>query len=201
VFLPNAYAHALTLGSVAVEIKKLGEKGARTEFLGQNEIDRLLKKASDDLRPILVMALHTGMRRGEIFNLQWRDVDLANRVITVRESKSGKKRTIPIDETLYSILRGLPSRFTKGLVFPAPKSPKDGKQKVRHDVKREFNDAVAKAEIKNFRFHDLRHTFASHLVMRSMPSQPRIIERGPIKTLDTANQTDTVGNSGNGQSL
>jgi integrase len=205
-------------------IKKLREKGARTRFLDQGEIDRLLKKSSDDLRPILVVALHTGMRRGEIFNLRWADVDLKNRVITVKESKSGKKRTIPIDDTLFSTLRGLSSRFTKGLVFPAPRSPKNGKEKVRYDVKRAFDNALTKAEIDDFRFHDLRHTFASHLVMNgvdvktvqellghaSLTMTMKYAHLAPdhraraIKTLDSAYQTDTktdtVENSGVSQS-
>ena len=58
-----------------------------------------------------------------LVKLEWRDVDLRNRVLRVRESKSGKQRTIPIDDTLYSTLRDLPSRFKKGPVFPEP----DGK--------------------------------------------------------------------------
>ena len=150
----------LVVENPARGIKPLRENGARLRFLDQDEIRRLLGAASDRFRPILTMALHTGMRRGEIMKLEWRDVDLRNRVLRVRESKSGKQRTIPIDDTLHSTLRGLTSRFKKGLVFP---SPVTGNRWT--DFKRQFRNATKKAEIDDFRFHDTRHTFASHLVM------------------------------------
>ena len=141
-------------------IPKLRENGSRMRYLDQDEIRRLLECASVRFRPILTVALHTGMRRGEIMKLEWRDVDLRNRVLRVRESKSGKQRIIPIDDTLHSTLRGLPSRFEKGLVFP---SPVTGNRWT--DFKRQFRNATKKAKIDDFRFHDTRHTFASHLVM------------------------------------
>ena len=100
------------------------------------------------------------MRRGEILNLKWPDVDLKNRIITVQESKSGKTRTIPIDDTLFGTLRVLSSRLQRGYVFI---SPRTGNRWV--DFKKQFHAAVNSAEVEDFRFHDTRHTFASHLVM------------------------------------
>ena len=141
------------------EVKKFRENNRRTRFLSRDEIRRLLAAASDLFRPILIMALHTGMRRGEIMKIEWRDVDLRNRILRVRESKSGKQRTIPIDETLHATLRGLPSRSKKGLVFPSPVTGNPWT-----DFRRQFRKALKKAKIKDLRFHDLRHTFASHLV-------------------------------------
>jgi len=100
-----AIEQQLALEDPTASIKRLRETGARTRFLDQDEVQRLLTNAGDDFRPILITALHTGMRRGEIINLRWPDgVDLQNRVITVHESKSGKKRTIPIDVTLLETL-------------------------------------------------------------------------------------------------
>jgi len=99
-------------------IKPLVENGARTRFLDKEEIQLLLNAATDGFRPILITALHTGMRRGEILKLKWSDVDLKNWLITVRESKSGKKRMIPMDDILSATLRTLPSRFKRGYVFP-----------------------------------------------------------------------------------
>ena len=142
-------------------IKPLKENGARTRFLDQGEIQTLLTAACSEFRPILITALHTGMRRGEILNLKWLDVDFQNRIITIQESKSGKKRMIPMDDTLHNNLKILPSRFFKGLVFPLP--GKSGQP--WQDFRKRFKSAVNKAEIDNFRFHDIRHTFASHLVM------------------------------------
>jgi integrase len=143
-------------------IKRLRETGARTRYLDCEEVNRLLATASDGFHPILVTALHTGMRRGEILNLRWPDVDLHNRVLTVQESKSGKKRSIPIDQTLHDTLKGLPSRFKRGQVFPAA----DGGPMA--DLGHKFQRLMQKAGIEDARFHDLRHTFASHLVMNGV---------------------------------
>ena len=143
----------------AVGIKKLRETPPRDRFLSLDEIKRLLALASDSLRPIIITALHTGMRHGEILNLQWPDVDFVNKLIKVRESKSGKSRSIPMDQTLFEILRGLTSRFAQGFVFP----------NQRTHVNQTFRRLCRKAKIENFRFHDLRHTFASYLTMEGVP--------------------------------
>jgi len=206
----------LITANPAQGIKPLRENGARTRFLDKEEIKRLLNASSEGFRPILITALHTGMRRGEILNLKWFDVDFKNSIITVQESKSGKKRMIPMDDTICEALRLLPTRFQRGFVFPSPF--KDGNP--RYDCKRQFGNAVEKAGIENFRFHDCRHTFASHLIMAgvdlmtvkellghaTLTMTMRYSHLAPdhrmkaIKTLDSAYQTDTktdtVENSG-----
>ena len=144
----------------AAPIKPLKENNLRTRFLEVDEIQLLLEACSDDLRPILITALHTGMRRSEIFGLRWQHIDLRNRMITIPHSKPNKTRFIPLDETLRKTLSGLTSRFQRGLVFP---SPKTGEK--RTDAKHAFRYAVKKAGLEDVRFHDLRHTCASHLVM------------------------------------
>jgi integrase len=111
-----------------------------------------------------VISLHTGMRRGEILKLKWSDVDLNNRVITIQESKSGKKRTIPIDETLLNAIKRLPSRFRREWVFPSPNDP----SQPRHDFRRLTSETFDAAGFDDLHFHDLRHTFASHLVMNGV---------------------------------
>ncbi len=197
-------------------IKPLRENGARTRFLDKEEIQLLLNASSKEFRPILITALHSGMRKGEILKLICPDVDFKNRIITVQDSKSGKKRMIPMDDTLYETLRTLPSRFKRGYVFPSP--VKEGKP--RFGVQRQFSNAVKKAGIENIRFHDLRHTFASHLIMAgvdlmtvkellghaSVTMTMRYAHLAPdhrtraIKNLDSAyrtdTKTDTVENSG-----
>ena len=198
----------LVIENPAVGIGRLREAGARTRFLDHEEIKRLLNSASEEFLPILITALHTGMRRGEILNLKWSEVDLGNNIITVQESKSGRQRVIPIDETLYKVLYRLPSRFQKGYVFPSP--VKLGKR--RFDVLRQWRNVIRKADLENVRFHDLRHTFASHLVMNgvdiktvqellghaSLNMTMRYSHLAPdhrlraIKTLDKALQTDTI---------
>ena len=70
----------------------------------QDEIECLLTTASDQFCPILITALHSGMRRGELLNLKWSEVDFRNHIIVVRESKSGKSRKIPMNDTLHETL-------------------------------------------------------------------------------------------------
>ena len=131
------------------KISMLKENGARTRFLDQEEVAALLETASPDFHPVAITALHSGMRRGELINLKWPDVDFKNRIITIQKSKSGKKRTIPMDQTLHETLRDLPSRFEKGYVFPSPIK----NRKRRADWRRQFNNAIEKAKIDDVRFH------------------------------------------------
>ena len=191
----------------AGSIKKTNErKYQRKRFLAAEEIDRLLEASSRPFRRLLITALHTGMRRGEIFNLRWADVDLGNCTIRVPDSKTDEPRDIPMDETLARELSSSPTRFKRGYVFP---SPKTGNQLT--DLKRQFRTVVKKAKLSDVRFHDLRHTFASHLVMNGVDlktvatllghSTTRMSERyahlspdhptRAVKVLDTAYQTDT----------
>ena len=142
-------------------VKDLRGQEGRTRFLTTDEIQALLAAATKRFRPMLVVALHTGMRRGEIFQLRWVDVDFQNRIVNVhRRTKTSKNRAIPMDETLYETLCELHASRQSELVFP---SRSTGEELV--DISRVFPPVCQKAGIKNFRFHDLRHTFASHLVM------------------------------------
>jgi integrase len=103
------------------------------------------------------MAINTGMRRGELFDLKWFDVDFNRRIVHVRQSKSGRPRVIPLNSTAQTLLKGLPK--TSEYVFP---SPKNEKRRV-NDVGRQFERAVKNAKIADFHFHDLRHTAATRM--------------------------------------
>lgn len=144
----------------AAIIKGMKGEEPRMRFLTVDEIEKLLAEASKRFRPLLEVALHTGMRRGEIFRLRWSDIDFQNGLITVKKSKSGKPRSIPMDETIANVLRQLPTRFNGGLVFP---SMLTGEELT--DINGLFPMYCKRAGIENVHFHDLRHTFASHLVM------------------------------------
>ena len=149
-------------------VKLAKESNERVRYLTTDEITRLVHSASEHLRPVIVTALHTGMRRGEILNLQWQDVNLTERVVQVTESKNGEGRHLPISDELYNTLLQLPSRFRGGYVFPSYLPRRTGTVKSPApftDIKNSFRAALDKAGISDFRFHDLRHTFASHLVM------------------------------------
>lgn len=108
------------------------------------------------VKQIVTVALHTGMRRGEIFNLKWFDVDFTRGFIQVRESKSNKKRLIPMNATIRTLLDNVQRR--NEYVFPSPQT--GGKLT---DIKRSFRKAIKEAEINHFRFHNLRHTAATRM--------------------------------------
>ncbi len=136
------------------------EPPGRVRYLTQEEINRLLDESADHLRPVLVVALYTGMRKSEILRLTWNDIDLDQRVIYVRNSKNGMAREIPISDELLSTLSSLPK--SGGAVFRHA----DGS--AVNSIRTAFDNAVKRAQIEEFSFHDLRHTFASHLVMHGV---------------------------------
>lgn len=140
-------------------VKKLRTANQRVRYLTDAEERELFKalKGQDWVKDIIVMAINTGMRRGELFDLKWFDVDLNRRIVHVRQSKSGRPRTIPLNATAQTLLAGLPK--TSEYVFP---SPKKNERRV-NDVGRQFERAVKKAKIVDFHFHDLRHTAATRM--------------------------------------
>ncbi|MGB2906318.1 MAG: site-specific integrase, partial [Candidatus Aminicenantaceae bacterium] len=102
-----------------------------------------------------------GMRRGEILGLMWDDVNLETGVITVRKSKSGKPRTIPMNSFLLNELQQMKSESRKtSFLFTSPKTNQPFKT-----IRKAFGDACREAQILNFRFHDLRRTFGSRLAL------------------------------------
>lgn len=119
---------------------------------------------TDHLSPVVRLALQTGLRRGELFNLRWRDVDLRRAVLTVRGdgTKSGHTRHVPLNATAIKALetwKGETTPAGDALLFPG----EDGKPLA--DIKKGWGALVTAAALTDFRFHDLRHTFASKLVM------------------------------------
>ncbi len=99
------------------------------------------------------------MRKSEILHLTWDRLDLKNRLILLDKTKNGERREIPVNDTLYNTLSGL-VRHISGLVFANSDTGKP-----YYDIKKSFAAALKKSHILDFHFHDLRHTFASRLVM------------------------------------
>jgi integrase len=145
--------------------------GGRLRYLEADEIGRLLEASRESrnryLAPVVVLAVHTGMRKGEILGLEWERVDLSSARITLYETKSGKPRGVPINRAVYDTLIGLEpdADRRRGRLFPA------GNDRRGSQVRTAFEAALARAGIAGFRFHDLRHTAASHLVMRGASLQ------------------------------
>lgn len=138
----------------------VGRKNARDRWLTLEEELRLLKFSTNPswLNTLLLTALHTGMRRGEILNLKWQDVDFKRRLIVVQSSKNGEKRSIPMSKALQNVLQYQRIKHISGRVFPVA---------VR-SLRVAYEKALNKAGIEDFRFHDLRHTFATRLVQRGV---------------------------------
>lgn len=145
------------------QVKQLEERNRRLRYLLEDESKNLIDKCDQHLKPIVVMALNTGMRKSEILTLRWENIDLANKLILLADTKNNEPRQIPINMTLKTQLDKLPQRIDGGYVFYDPRS-----DKPYQDIKKSFAKALKNAGIKDFHFHDLRHTFASHLVMKGV---------------------------------
>ena len=135
-------------------------------WLTANEEERLLAASSPWLQEIILFALHTGMRQGEILNLRWEEVDFTRGTLMVMKSKNGTRRTIPLNSTVYALLAAKQAA-TGTSCGPVFTSPLGNTLQVRFLV-REFCDARDRAGIPDFRFHDMRHTFATRLVQRGI---------------------------------
>jgi len=145
------------------KLTRLTEPRGRTRFLSDDERDALLRECkahSPMLHTIVVCALSTGARRGELLGLHWRDVDMKRGLMTFHQTKNGEKRTVPIVGVARDRLteHAKVRRVDTGLVFP-------GDTGRPLEVGKMFREACARADVENFRFHDLRHTAASWLAM------------------------------------
>jgi len=143
-------------------VKRFKEGEPRTRWLTGEEIGRLLANCNPRLKPAIVTALHTGLRCGELLSLRAGDVDLVRRTVTVRAafSKNGESRSVPMNDALTQALRPLIiGKPSEAPVFESRKG------EAYRSLRTAFATACRKAGITDFRWHDLRHTYASHLVM------------------------------------
>ncbi len=132
----------------------------RVRFLKKDEMQRLLSNCHGELKHIVKTALMTGMRRGELLGLRWVDIDFDNNIIILDRTKNGDIREIPLSRELRGIfLIKSKGKLKEDYVF----SKSDGSR--YKDVRVAFKTALKLSEISGFRFHDLRHTFASQMVM------------------------------------
>ena len=147
----------------------------RIRYLTPDEEKRLFEQleSCEWLKPIVLIALHTGMRRGEICNLQWFDLNFDRGLIHLRNTKNGKDRIIPMNVTVRQLLetqkivraRRAQQNAEKGkssvpspYVFPSPRT-----DERLVEIKYSFARAVKQAKITDLRFHDLRHTAATRM--------------------------------------
>lgn len=137
------------------KVKFFREDTTKERILTLEEETKLILACCDHVLQIVVVALNTGMRIGEILNLEWNQLDLKNRVIIVEHTKNGKIRKIPINSTLRNLF--VNARILGKYVFGNGINPYGS-------IKKGFHAAIRRAGIPHLRFHDLRHTFATRLV-------------------------------------
>jgi integrase len=152
----------------------------RTRFLSEEEMEALFRACPPALRTILEVSILTGLRKGNLLNLKWEQVRDGYINIPAEEMKAKKAFKLPISGRLAEIFKEL--RWKHHLKSPYVFVNERGKQ--IKDIDYLFQIARKKAGIHNLRFHDLRHTFASHLVMNgaSLPAVKELLGHADIKT-------------------
>jgi integrase len=147
-------------------VKRLKEPPGRIRYLEVKEVERMMRAievlpqgTGRYLRPIVLVALNTGLRKSEILQLRWQDLDFQEKRITVLKTKNNELRVIPMNETVFQELGRIDRHPESEYVFYNRNGePYD-------NVRKSFDRVLKISGINDFRFHDLRHTFASHLVM------------------------------------
>jgi integrase len=148
------------------KISNLQEPRGRVRFLDDEERERLLEACKTSANPYLhtlvVLALSTGARQGELLNLRWSDVDWRRRVLTLHDTKNKDRRLLPLVHYALQLMeeRNKVRNIASDWIFPSPSRPMKP-----WDCRSAWLSALRKANIQDFRFHDLRHSCASYLAM------------------------------------
>jgi integrase len=157
-----AIRYGVTDKNPCAEVSLLPENNKRVRYLLDDEEQKLLSVLTGPrghLLPLVVLAISTGMRRGDLFNLTWEKVDFQRGVIYVPNSKTGRDYAVPMNEDVRSTLRQIRGTVRGGgYVFINPDTVKP-----YTDVKTAFGTACQLAGIENLHWHDLRHTFGTRL--------------------------------------
>ena len=144
-------------------------RASHNEWLTARKLDPLPAITEDDyadhMAPMVLLSLNTGIRRGELFNLKWAAVDLARKIITIEGAgaKTSETRHVPLNSEALATLERWGRRPRSVYVFPG----RGGKRMT--DVKTAWQSILTAAGVARFRWHDMRHDFASRLVMAGVP--------------------------------
>ncbi len=168
-------------------VKKIkGPSWKPIQFLTKEQVSALLENCSPTYRPIFYTYLNTGMRRDELVNLEWSDIDWQNKQIRIINKekkryhpKGQKERFIPIKDDLMAVLKKQKKRVNGSYVFGTTNG------EPRHNnILRELKRAARRAGIEHITIHMLRHTFASHLVMAGvdLPTVQKLLGHSSITT-------------------
>ena len=148
------------------KVRKPKEPRGRVRFLSDDERTRLLAACKEHnnlaLYAIVVLALSTGARQGEILNLTWKDVSVSRGMIVLQETKNNERRAIPLQGHALEIVKEMRTvrRIDTDLLFPSRQDPDKPL-----NIQNIWYGAITKADIQDFKFHDLRHSAASYLAM------------------------------------
>ena len=145
----------------AKRVKKFRENNSRLRYLTEEEISLLISNATGYMRTLVILAVNTGMRKGEMLNLKWHDIDFALGLIYLIHTKNGENRNVPMNNTVITTLKEH-SKHPGDYVF----SGKEGLP--LKNIDKNFKNLLKQSKIENFKFHDLRHTFASQLAMKGI---------------------------------
>lgn len=141
--------HGKQIPALAWKRLRLAEPEHRSRFASAEEFALLLEKAHEDIRPALIAAVTTGLRKANLLALEWHQIDLGGSTITIPRTKGKKPLSIRITPPLAAVLGRTPPEKRKGKVFATT------------NFRKRWDAAVKAAELEDFKFHDLRHTFAS----------------------------------------
>ena len=142
-------------------VKPLKTPPGRVRYLELEQIPKLMEACPPWLRPIVLIDMHTGMRRSEIVNLQRSNIDIQNRLIILEKTKNNERKTLPMNNTVFEVIKNLPKRIDTRYLF----ADERGESVSGNKVSMAFRRACKKAGIEDFSLHDLRHHFASYLTM------------------------------------
>ena len=146
-------------------VKMSKENNKRVRYLTEDEENRLSSTVPKEYHPLVILSLHTGMRKGELLNLKWEDIDFKQKRLMIRESKAGEARHLPMNDFVIQTLQCLPRMLHNPYVFYG-RNPGD---RLKNGIKNtDWKKYLKEAGIENFHWHDLRHTFASRLVMKGI---------------------------------
>lgn len=170
------------------KVKFFRQPEPKERILSEEEEKRLIYASSEHLKPIIIAALNTGMRLGEILSLEWNQINLGKREIEVIKTKSGKNRVIPINDALFEMFSILKREDDFVFLYLDPKT---NEPRPIKSIKRSFSNACKKAGIEAFTFHDTRHTFASRLVERGVDliTVKELLGHSSVKTTERYTHT------------
>lgn len=159
--------HKLNLLSPCKLVKAFPEDNYKTRYLTEDEEQRLMKELPPYLKPIVICALTTGLRKSNILNLKWESIDFKMNFIEIlkQENKGHKKIQIPLSKKFKAELEKIGIKKS-GYVFMSHRTGTH-----YNKIDNGFREALKRAGIENFRFHDLRHTAATRLVAKGVDIQ------------------------------